>query len=87
MRGLATLPLLKKGKDGEIVVMELDSWQLQGFEEAKTKSEYSRFTTFLPDHQNYYKNDMDKYFSDKANIYRGRRKTIGLLRDRKYQSL
>ena len=50
--------------------MELDSWQLQGFEEAKNKSEHSRFYHFLPDHQNYYKNDMDKYFSDKANIYR-----------------
>ena len=74
VRGLATLPLLKKVKPDDIVVMELDSWQLQGFEEAKIKSEHSRFYHFLPDHQNYYKNDMDKYFSDKANIYRWQKK-------------
>src|SRR3989339_631999 len=70
VKGLATLPLLKKVKDGDIVVMELDSWQLQGFGEAKISPNIAVFSTFLPDHQNYYKNDMDKYFSDKANIFR-----------------
>src|ERR1035437_2446809 len=30
VRGVATLPLLKKVKSGDIVVCELDSWQLQG---------------------------------------------------------
>lgn len=70
VKGLATLPLLKKVKDGDIVVMELDSWQLQGFEESQISPNIAVFTTFLPDHQNYYKNDMDKYFSDKANVYR-----------------
>ena len=50
--------------------MELDSWQLQGFGEAKISPNIAVFTTFLPDHQNYYKNDMERYFSDKANIYR-----------------
>ena len=70
VKGLATLPLLKKVKSNDIVVMELDSWQLQGFADAKISPNIAVFTTFLPDHQNYYKNDMDKYFSDKANIYR-----------------
>ncbi|MEK7069687.1 MAG: Mur ligase family protein, partial [Patescibacteria group bacterium] len=70
VKGLATLPLLKKVKAGDIVVMELDSWQLQGFGDAQISPNIAVFTTFLPDHQNYYKNDMDKYFSDKANIYR-----------------
>ena len=70
VKGLATLPLLKKIKDGDAVVMELDSWQLQGFADAKISPNIAVFTTFLPDHQNYYKNDMDRYFSDKANIYR-----------------
>ena len=70
VKGLATLPLLKKMKAGDIVVMELDSWQLQGFGEAQISPNIAVFTTFLPDHQNYYKNDMEKYFSDKANIYR-----------------
>ncbi|MCX6720099.1 MAG: UDP-N-acetylmuramoyl-L-alanine--D-glutamate ligase, partial [Candidatus Staskawiczbacteria bacterium] len=35
VRGIATLPLLKKVKAGDILVCELDSWQLQGFGEAK----------------------------------------------------
>src|SRR3989344_482001 len=70
VKGLATLPLLKKVKSNDIVVMELDSWQLQGFGEAKISPNIAVFTTFLPDHQNYYKNNMDRYFSDKANIYR-----------------
>ena len=70
VKGLATLPLLKKVKSNDIIVMELDSWQLQGFADAKISPNIAVFTTFLPDHQNYYKNDMDKYFSDKANIYR-----------------
>ena len=67
-------------------MMELDSWQLQGFEETKTSPNIAVFTTFLPDHQNYYKNDMDKYFSDKANIYRWQKKTIGLSWDKKLQN-
>ncbi|MEK7104573.1 MAG: Mur ligase family protein, partial [Patescibacteria group bacterium] len=48
VKGLATLPLLKKVKNGDIVAMELDSWQLQGFEEAKTSPNVAVFTTFLP---------------------------------------
>ena len=70
VKGLATLPLLEKVKEGDIVVMELDSWQLQGFGEAKISPNIAIFTTFLPDHLNYYKGDMDRYFSDKGNIYR-----------------
>lgn len=70
MRGVATLPLLKKVEEGDILVCELDSWQLQGFEDAKISPDISVFTSFMPDHMNYYKNSMEKYFSDKANIYR-----------------
>src|SRR3989338_3127728 len=70
VKGLATLPLLERIKDKDVVVMELDSWQLQGFGEAKISPNIAVFSTFLPDHQNYYKNDMDKYFSDKANIFK-----------------
>ncbi|MEK9161582.1 MAG: UDP-N-acetylmuramoyl-L-alanine--D-glutamate ligase [Patescibacteria group bacterium] len=70
VKGLATLPLLKKIKDGDVVVMELDSWQLQGFGDSKISPNIAVFTTFMADHMNYYKGDMDKYFADKANIYR-----------------
>ncbi len=70
IRGVATLPLLKKVKDGDILVCELDSWQLQGFGEAKISPHISVFTTFMPDHMNYYKDSMEKYFEDKANIFK-----------------
>lgn len=79
VKGLATLPLLKKVRTGDVVVMELDSWQLQGFSEAKISPNLSVFTTFLSDHQNYYKNDMDCYFSDKANIYRHQKESDWLI--------
>ncbi|MFM7088714.1 MAG: UDP-N-acetylmuramoyl-L-alanine--D-glutamate ligase, partial [Candidatus Paceibacterota bacterium] len=70
VRGHATLPLLKKVKSGNILVAELDSWQLQGFGDAKISPSVSVFTTFMPDHMNYYKGNLDNYFADKANIFR-----------------
>ena len=70
VRGMATLPLLKKTKIGDIVVLELDSWQLQGFGDAKVSPHVSVFTNFLNDHLNYYNGDMQKYFEDKANIFK-----------------
>lgn len=70
LRGVATLPLLKKIKEGDILVCELDSWQLQGFGESKISPHISVFTTFMPDHMNYYNNSMKKYFEDKTNIFK-----------------
>ena len=74
LRGVATLPLLKKVKKGDILVCELDSWQLQGFGEARISPHISVFTTFMPDHMNYYKNSMEVYFGDKANIFKYQKK-------------
>jgi len=74
VRGIATLPFLKKIKEGDIMVCELDSWQLQGFDEAKISPNISVFTTFMPDHMNYYNNSMKKYFNDKANIFKYQKK-------------
>ncbi len=70
VRGTATFPLLKKVKAGDILVCELDSWQLQGFGDNKMSPHISVFTSFMPDHMNYYKNSMEKYFDDKANIFK-----------------
>ena len=69
IRGMATLPLLKKAKAGDYVVLELDSWQLQGFGDAKLSPHIAVFTNFLHDHMNYYKGNMEQYFADKANIF------------------
>lgn len=70
IRGMATLPLLKEVEASDIVVMELDSWQLQGFGDAHISPNISVFTNFMMDHMNYYKGDMDQYFSDKSNIFK-----------------
>ncbi len=79
VRGIATLPLLKKVKPGDFVVMELDSWQLQGFGDSKISPSISIFTNLMVDHQNYYANDMDRYFSDKANIFVNQREGDSLI--------
>lgn len=70
VRGVSNLELLKKVKRGGCLVLELDSWQLQGFGDARMSPHIAIFTTFLPDHLNYYKGSMGKYFSDKANIFK-----------------
>lgn len=70
VRDMATLPLIKNVLGNEIVVLELDSWQLQGFGDSKISPHIAVFTTFMPDHLNYYKDSMSKYFEDKANIFK-----------------
>jgi len=73
IKGLATLPLLKKVKSGDIVVMELSSWQLQGFGDAKISPDISVFTNLMNDHLNYYKGSVKRYFDDKKIIYKNQR--------------
>jgi len=70
IRGLATLPLLAKVRPGDWVVLELDSWQLQGFGDSKISPHIAILTNFLPDHLNYYQGSMERYFNDKANIFK-----------------
>src|SRR3989344_7620138 len=74
IKNTAALPLLKEVKDGDFVVFELSSWQLQGFAEAKISPHISVFTNFMPDHMNYYKNSLKKYFGDKSYIYKFHKK-------------
>jgi UDP-N-acetylmuramoylalanine--D-glutamate ligase len=69
VRGVSTLSLLPQATPDTIAVLELDSWQLQGFSDAKISPQVAVFTTFLPDHMAYYKNDMGAYFADKAAIF------------------
>ena len=68
-RLLSTLAHLPESTKDEIAVLELDSWQLQGFAEVEISPPYSVFTNFTPDHMDYYKEDMDAYFKDKASIF------------------
>ena len=94
VRGVSNLQLLKKftppssggARNAEMAVLELDSWQLQGFGEAKISPQISVFTTFFPDHLGYYgsatlttSKAMKKYFSDKANIFKHHKKDNALI--------
>ncbi len=54
IRGVSNLQLLSDVRDDSIAVMELDSWQLQGFGWAGISPQVAVFTNFMPDHQNYY---------------------------------
>jgi UDP-N-acetylmuramoylalanine--D-glutamate ligase len=73
IKGLATLPFLESVQDGDIVLMELSSWQLQGFGDIGVSPYISVFTNFYDDHLNYYKNDKDLYFKDKSLIYKNQK--------------
>jgi UDP-N-acetylmuramoylalanine--D-glutamate ligase len=70
LRGMATLPIIEKVKDGDFVVLELDSWQCQGFGDEKISPDIAVFTNLMEDHLNYYKNDMSVYLLDKCNIFK-----------------
>jgi UDP-N-acetylmuramoylalanine--D-glutamate ligase len=69
VRGVSTLALLPQVKSGDVCVLELDSWQLQGFGELQISPRVAVFTNLMPDHLNYYPN-MNAYFQDKANIFK-----------------
>lgn len=67
--GISTLALLQEAHTANVAVLELDSWQLQGFGAAGMSPSIAVFTTFFSDHQAYYKRDMRRYLRDKANIF------------------
>lgn len=74
IKGLATLPFLETAQGGEIFVLELSSWQLQGFGDLKLSPQVSVFTNFYDDHLNYYGGDRHLYFKDKALIFSNQKK-------------
>ena len=69
VRGVATLSLLKKLKDNSIVILELSSWELQGFEKEKISPHISVITNIYPDHMNRY-SLMEDYIEDKKLIFK-----------------
>ena len=69
VRGVSNLALFDDVREDSLAVLELDSWQLQGFGEATRSPRIAVFTNFMDDHLNYYKNDRDAYFADKAQIF------------------
>ncbi len=69
VRGVSTLALLDVATPEHYGLFELDSWQCQGFGDEKKSPHIAVFTTFMADHMNYYKDDMELYLRDKANIF------------------
>src|SRR3989338_7837923 len=69
VRGVSTLALLSEATPKHIAVLELDSWQLQGWSEMKMSPHIAVFTTLYSDHVNYYKENPAAYLDDKANIF------------------
>lgn len=69
IRGVSTLSLLEEVAPESVALMELDSWQCQGWGEERMSPNISVFTTFMRDHMNYYKDDVEAYFKDKAQIF------------------
>jgi len=77
VRGLSNLQLLNQVQQDSLCVMELDSWQLQGWGWSAMSPQVAVFTNFMEDHLNYYQAEdmtkeegMELYFADKANIFR-----------------
>ncbi len=76
IRGVSNLQLLNEVNEDSLCVMELDSWQLQGWGWAGMSPQVAVFTSFMEDHLNYYSRGdvphdeaMAKYFTDKAQIF------------------
>ena len=69
IRGKAALPLLKKIQKNDWVIMELSSWQLQGFDQAQISPHMAVFTNIYPDHLDRY-SSMNKYIKDKKAIFK-----------------
>jgi UDP-N-acetylmuramoylalanine--D-glutamate ligase len=70
IRGVSTLARLPDADQFDMALLELDSWQLQGFDSLNISPNIGVFTTFYPDHMNYYDGDMDRYMRDKTAIFR-----------------
>jgi UDP-N-acetylmuramoylalanine--D-glutamate ligase len=69
VQGVSTLALLPEVTPEHMALLELDSWQLQGFGDEHFSPQIALFTTLYPDHLNYYGGDLDAYLADKANIF------------------
>jgi UDP-N-acetylmuramoylalanine--D-glutamate ligase len=79
IKGTATLPLLEKVKKSDLIVLELSSWQLQGWRDLKISPRIAVVTNIYPDHMNYYKNSMAAYVHDKEAIFANQNKNDFLI--------
>ena len=59
--------LIEQIKSNDLAIMELSSWELQGFRDNGVAPNIAVLTNIYPDHLNYYDN-MDDYIDDKMQI-------------------
>jgi len=69
IKGVASLPFLKKAEDYSWIVLELSSWSLQGFDWERISPQIAVITNIYPDHLNRYQN-MQAYIQDKKIIFK-----------------
>ena len=62
------IALIGKIRKEDFVVLELSSWSLSGLRQEKLSPHYAVFTSFYPDHLNYYA-DISAYWRDKEVIF------------------
>jgi len=65
---ISTIQYLKTASENSFLVAELSSWSLSAFHRAKISPHIAVFTSFYPDHLNFYQN-LEDYFYDKAAIF------------------
>lgn len=73
IRTTAMLDVVDKLKKGNIAVLELSSWQLEGLEAVKRAPSVAVITNLYPDHLNRYKSLAD-YYQSKKEIFRFQKK-------------
>ena len=69
LRGVSTLGQLPETTSEHVAVLELDSWQLEGFGDAQRSPDIAVFTSWYRDHHAYYRGDMERYFQSKSYIF------------------
>ncbi|HKZ34332.1 MAG TPA: UDP-N-acetylmuramoyl-L-alanine--D-glutamate ligase [Patescibacteria group bacterium] len=82
IKGVATLPLLPHVKEDSRIVLELSSWQLQGFAWRGISPHVAVWTNIYEDHLNRYK-DMNAYIQDKKAIYQSQQQKDMLVLSKK----
>ena len=83
--GISTVEYLKIASENSWLVAELSSWSLSGFHRSKISPHIAVFTSFYPDHLNYYQN-LEDYFYDKAAIFLYQKKDDFLIANEKLKS-
>jgi len=83
LQGEATLPLIDIVTKDDLVVLELSSWQLQGFGVSGISPHIAVFTNIYHDHLNSYKN-MTDYINDKKNIFKFQKSTDFFILNKDY---